>query len=71
MDAGDTVQKKDQLEKVMSQALNVMNETAGIALKKDKAALEGQLNRDFNSFINNPTAENQSKISDNIKELHS
>lgn len=61
--------KKTQLMKVMGEALNVMNETACIVLKQNKQHVEEKLNNDFSDFKNNPTPENQKKISDDLARL--
>ncbi|QVL57330.1 MAG: hypothetical protein KFB93_08100 [Simkaniaceae bacterium] len=61
--------KKAQLRKVMSEALQVMNETACVALKKGKLENEQKLSTDYSEFLENPTPENQKKISDDINSL--
>lgn len=58
--------KKAQLQKVMSEALQVMNETASVALKKEKVENEKQLSSDYSDFLQNPTLENQKKVSDDL-----
>ncbi|MCB1110274.1 MAG: hypothetical protein KDK64_04780 [Chlamydiia bacterium] len=61
--------KKEQLKKVMDEALQVMNETACVALKEGKVANDKQLNTDYQDFIKNPTPEAQKKVADDIKAL--
>lgn len=61
--------KKAQLQKVMSEALQVMNETACVALKKEKFEDEKRLNENYAEFIENPGPETQKKVSDDINSL--
>ncbi len=61
--------KKAQLQKVMSEALQVMNETACVALKEGNQKNEMQLSTDYSEFVQNPTPENQKKVSDDINSL--
>ncbi|MCP5506061.1 MAG: hypothetical protein H7A38_04170 [Chlamydiales bacterium] len=61
--------KKAQLQKVMGEALQVMNETACVALKKGKIEDEKQLSNDYSNFLQNPTPENQKKVSDDLETL--
>ena len=61
--------KKAQLQKVMSEALKVMNETACVALKKGKLENEQKLSTNYSEFLKSPTPENQKKNSDNINSL--
>ena len=63
--------KKEQLKKVMDEALNVMNETACVALKEGKQKDEQQLTEDYAAFKNNPTPENQKKVADDLDSLGS
>ncbi|MEM8728040.1 MAG: hypothetical protein AAGE99_04960 [Chlamydiota bacterium] len=62
--------KKAQLRKVMSEALEVMNETASVALKKEKLEDERRLNENYVRFIENPGAETQKKVFDDIDSLN-
>lgn len=61
--------KKAQLQKVMSEALQVMNETACVALKKEKLEDEKRLNENYAHFIENPGPDTQQKVSDDINSL--
>ncbi len=61
--------KKAQLQKVMSESLQVMNETACVVLKEEKQKDELKLSTDYAEFAQNPTPENQKKVSDDINEL--
>lgn len=61
--------KKEQLKKVMHEALNIMNETASIALKKDKLVDEERLSNDYAAFVQNPTEENQKKVQGDLESL--
>ncbi|MCB1072780.1 MAG: hypothetical protein KDK96_06720 [Chlamydiia bacterium] len=61
--------KKVQLQKVMSEALQVMNDTACVALKKGKLEDEKRLNENYAQFIQDPNPENQKKVSDDINTL--
>jgi hypothetical protein len=61
--------KKAQLQKVMNESLQVMNETASVALKKGKMGDEQHLSNDYAKFIQNPTSENQKKILDDLDAL--
>ncbi|MCB1085254.1 MAG: hypothetical protein KDK60_04050, partial [Chlamydiia bacterium] len=61
--------KKQQLQKVIEEALQVMNETACVALKKEKMGAEEQLNTDYQQVVKDPTQENQQKVSEDLKSL--
>lgn len=61
--------KKKQLKKVMDETLQVMNETARIALEKGKLENERNLNIDYQDFLKNPTPVNQKKVADDLKAL--
>jgi len=63
--------KKAKLQDVMDKALNVMNETACVAISEGKRTQEAQLSSDYKVYINNPTPENQKKVSDDINALKS
>ena len=63
------VHKKKQLKKVMDEALQVMNETARVSLREGKLGSEKQLNTDYHTFLQNPTAENQKKVAQDLKAL--
>lgn len=63
--------KKAKIQDVMDKALNVMNETACVAISEGKRAQEVQLSSDYKAFINNPSPENQKKVSDDINALKS
>ncbi|WP_316358616.1 hypothetical protein [Candidatus Neptunichlamydia sp. REUL1] len=63
------VHKKAQLKKVMDEALQVMNETACVALKQGKRDHEVMLNIHYQTFIEDPSADNQKKVADDIKAL--
>ena len=64
-----TSHQKTQFQKVMSEALQVMNETASLALKKDKLSDEQRLKEHYAAFLENPGPENQQKISNDINAL--
>ncbi|WP_228547044.1 hypothetical protein [Candidatus Neptunochlamydia vexilliferae] len=61
--------KKEQLKKVMDEALGVMNESASAALKERKIKDEEKLNTDYANFINDPSPENQKKVAEDIQTL--
>lgn len=61
--------KKAQLKKVMDEALQVMNETACVALKKGKIDDEKRLTDNYSEFIQHPTEGNQKKVSDDLDSL--
>jgi hypothetical protein len=63
------VHKKTQLKKVMDEALQVMNETACVALKEGKQENEKQLNVNYQVFISDPSPQNQKNVADDIKTL--
>lgn len=63
------VHKKAQLQKVMGEALQVMNETACVALKREKMDDERRLSNDYSEFIQNPAPENQKKVLDDLHSL--
>lgn len=62
--------KKEMFKKVMDESLDVMNKTACVALKnardRDK---EAKLNSDYHTFIQDPTAENQDKIHQDLDHM--
>ena len=51
--------KQTQLKKVMDEALQVMNETASVALSKAKQKDEQHFNDTYKSFIGNPEDQQQ------------
>jgi len=61
--------KKAQLQKVMSEGLQVMNETACVAIKKEKLDDEKRLTESYAEFIEDPKIENQKKVLENINAL--
>lgn len=62
--------KKEQLKKVMDEALQVMNETACVALKEGKMADEKKLNEHYQAFIADPSDKNnQQAVANDIKSL--
>ena len=61
--------KKEQLKKVMDEALQVMNETACVALKEGKQAKGQSLQTDYESYINEPSDENKKKLMDDVDSL--
>lgn len=61
--------KKEQLHKVMDEALQVMNETAAVALKGQKKAIEQKLNAEYNAFIQNPSPQTQQAVTQTLKAL--
>ena len=61
--------KKVQLKKVMDEALQVMNETASVALKKGKQAKEQSLSENYETYINDPSDENKKQLMDDIDSL--
>ncbi|MCB1107427.1 MAG: hypothetical protein KDK76_04950 [Chlamydiia bacterium] len=63
--------KKEQLKKVMMESLQVMNETAKVALTKEKQQDELKLNADFEAFLNDTTPENQKKVANDLEALSS
>jgi len=63
------IHKKEKLEDVMRRSLNIMNETAQVALNAAKQAQEAKLAKDTEIFLNNPSAATQQKVSSDIEEL--
>ncbi|MEM7176052.1 MAG: hypothetical protein AAF443_09090 [Chlamydiota bacterium] len=61
--------KKAKFKQVMDEALNVMNQTACVALKKGKQANEVQLEKSYQAFIENPTPANRAQLIHDIKAL--
>ena len=61
--------KKAQLKKVMNEALQVMNQTACVALTKEKQAHESSLEKDYTAYIESPSSENRKKLADDINQL--
>jgi len=51
----------------MDEALQVMNETACVALKEGKQENEKQLNVNYQVFISDPSPQNQKNVADDIK----
>ena len=63
------IHKKAQLKKVMDESLQVMNETACVALKEGKQGSEKQLNINYQVFISDPSPQNQKNVAHDIKTL--
>ena len=63
------IHKRTQLKKVMDEALQVMNETACVALKEGRQENEKQLNINYQTFISDPNPQNQKNVADDIKTL--
>lgn len=61
--------KKAKLQDVMDKALNVMNETACVAISKGKQEEEAKLSDNYDAFIKSPTPENQKKLEESINQL--
>ena len=61
--------KKAEFQKVMSEALQVMNETASVALKKGKLDDEKRLSENYAEFIEDPSLDHQKNVSDDINSL--
>lgn len=63
--------KKAKLQDVMDKALNVMNETACVAISEGKQKKEAELNAHYQAFVDNPTPENQQKVAEDLSALSS
>ena len=61
--------KKQQLEKVMSEALQVMNETASVVLKKEKLEKAKALSERYTQFLKDPSSQNEQKVFEGIQDL--
>lgn len=62
--------KKAKFKQVMDESLQIMNETASVALKKGKQSYEKALESDYKNYIANPTDENLKKLEESINNLH-
>lgn len=63
--------KKQQLKKVMDEALDVMNKTAHSALQEGKLSQEKALENDYKAYMKDPTDANQQKLLADLKALKS
>lgn len=63
------VHKKTKLKQVMDESLQVMNETASVALKQGKQVQEQALEKSYGTYIDNPTNENKQNLIDQIENL--
>ncbi len=63
--------KKQQLKKVMDEALDVMNKTAHAGLKEGKLSQEQALADDYKAYIKEPNDANQQKLLADLEALKS
>ena len=61
--------KKEQLKKVMSEALDVMNKTAHATLQEGKLNQEKTLEEDYEAFMKDPSEANQQKLLADLEAL--
>ncbi len=61
--------KKAKFKMVMDEALQVMNQTACVALKQGKQGQEIELEKSYQNFIQSPSQENRAALSEAIKNL--
>ena len=61
--------KRDQLKKVMNEALQVMSEVACVVLKEGNQAKSQSLQADYKTYLNHPSDENRKKLMDDIDSL--
>ena len=63
--------KKEQLKKVMDEALDVMNKTAHAALQEGKLTQEKALANDYQAYMKDPTDDNKQKLLADLEALKS
>lgn len=63
------IHKKQQLQKTMTEALNVMNQIVKVALKKSGQAKEKKLQNDYNSFVAKKTPQGMKRLSSDIDDV--
>ena len=62
--------KKEMFKNVMDEALKVMNETACVALKNERdREKEAKLNKDYHTFMRDPSVKNQDNIHQDLEEM--
>lgn len=61
--------KKQKFKTVMDEALEVMNQTACVALTQGKQGREIELEKSYQTFIQSPSQENRMALSEAIKNL--
>jgi hypothetical protein len=62
--------KKDKFKEVMELTMQVMNETAKLALSKSAQKTEGVLEQDYQSYISDSSEDNLNKLQGDIDKLH-
>ncbi len=60
--------QKNSFKEVMDKALNVLNETAIVVLKK-KSSVEGQFEKDYKIFIHDASDENYAQLKKDLDKL--
>jgi hypothetical protein len=60
--------KKEQLKKVMNEALQVMNETASVALKESKG--QKLVVVDYQAYLDDPSDKNKRQLTKDLENLH-
>ncbi len=61
--------QKDKFKQVMQESLQTMQESANAMFSEKLADLKNNLNRDLNSYLNSPTAENKEKVESDIQRI--
>ncbi len=63
------IHKKQQLQKTMKEALNIMNQIVKVALAKDKQVKEKKLQEDYNKFIAKETPQDLKNLQSDINDV--
>ena len=63
------IHKKAQLQKTMSEALNIMNQIVKVALKKSGQIKEKKLEDDYSSFVAKETPQGMKRLSSDIDDV--
>lgn len=63
------IHKKEQLQKTMSEAMNIMNQIVKVALRKSGQAKEKKLENDYNNFIAKETPQGMKGLRSDIDDV--
>ena len=62
--------QKDQYDKVMKESLHIMTQSANAMVNKELSKLKDKLAKDLQNYLDNPSAETESKVETDINQLN-
>jgi hypothetical protein len=69
MQNSDLDVQRDKFKQVMQESLQTMQESANAMLNQKLADLKSNLDRDLNTYLDSPTAENKEKVERDIQQI--